>query len=66
MTNKYKYFIANWKMFGNLKSLNSLNKVIHFAKSYKAKKKVRIIYCPPYVLLRDFVKKFDRSIINAC
>ena len=50
MTNKYMYFIANWKMFGNLKSLNSLNKVIKFLKSFK-KKKLRIIYCPPYTLI---------------
>ena len=32
MTNKYMYFIANWKMFGGLKSLNTLNKVIKFLK----------------------------------
>ena len=28
MTNKYKYFVANWKMFGDIKTLNSLNKVV--------------------------------------
>ena len=33
MTNKYMYFIANWKMYGNLSSLNTLNKVIKFSKS---------------------------------
>ena len=37
MTNKYMYFIANWKMFGDLKSLNSLNKVIKFLKNLKKK-----------------------------
>jgi len=25
MTNKYMYFIANWKMFGGLGTLNSVN-----------------------------------------
>ena len=35
MTNKLKYFIANWKMYGDLKSIKSLNKVIKFAKSFK-------------------------------
>ena len=35
MTNKYMYFIANWKMFGDLKTINSLDKVIKFSKSYK-------------------------------
>ena len=28
--NNNMYFIANWKMYGDLKSLNSLNKVIKF------------------------------------
>ena len=26
MTNDYKYFVANWKMFGDIKTLNSINK----------------------------------------
>ena len=37
MTNKYMYFIANWKMFGGLNSLNSINKVIKFLKIFKKK-----------------------------
>ena len=32
MTNKYMYFIANWKMFGDLRTLNSLDSVIKFSK----------------------------------
>ena len=32
MTNKYMYFVANWKMFGDLRTLNTLNKVIAFTK----------------------------------
>ena len=51
------YFIANWKMFGNLSSLNSLNKVIKFSRS-KDINKGRLIYCPPYTLLSSFSKKF--------
>ena len=35
MTNKYMYFIANWKMFGGLNSLNSLHKVVNFLKTLK-------------------------------
>ena len=38
MTNKYMYFIANWKMFGTLKTLNSLKRVISFSNNYKKKK----------------------------
>lgn len=35
MTNKYMYFVANWKMFGDLRTLNSLDKVIKFSKTNK-------------------------------
>ena len=58
MTNKYIYFVANWKMFGNLRTLNSLNKVISFVKKNK-QRKFRLIYCPPATLidpLNDKVK----------
>ncbi len=63
MTNKYMYFIANWKMFGNMNSLNSLNKVIKFSKS-KEIKKGRLIYCPPYTLLSSFLDKFKNCLID--
>ena len=51
------YFVANWKMYGNLSSLNTLEKVIKFSKS-KEINKGRLIYCPPYTLLSSFSKKF--------
>jgi triosephosphate isomerase len=57
MTNKYMYFVANWKMYGSLSSLNTLDKVIKFSKS-KEIKKGRLIYCPPYTLISSFSKKF--------
>tara|TARA_B100000945_G_scaffold312499_1_gene307125 strand:+ start:383 stop:1123 length:741 start_codon:yes stop_codon:yes gene_type:complete len=63
MTNKYMYFIANWKMFGNLKSLNTLNKVIKFSKS-KEIKKGRLIYCPPNTLITSFFQKFKSCLID--
>ena len=63
MTNKIMYFIANWKMFGNLKSLNSLDKVIKFSKS-KEIKKGRLIYCPPNTLISSFFKKFKKCLID--
>ena len=63
MTNKYMYFIANWKMYGNSKSLNSLDKVIKFSKS-KEINKGRLIYCPPYTLLDSFLKKFKNCLID--
>ena len=63
MTNKYMYFVANWKMFGNTKSINTLNKVIKFSKSKKIKKG-RIIYCPPNTLISSFLKKFNNCLID--
>jgi len=57
MTNKYMYFVANWKMYGNLSSLNTLGKVIKFSKS-KEIKGGRLIYCPPNTLISSFSKKF--------
>ena len=63
MTNKIMYFVANWKMFGNYKSINTLNRVIKFSKS-KAIKKGRLIYCPPYTLISSFFKKFENCLID--
>ena len=51
------YFVANWKMYGNLSSLNTLDKVVKFSKS-KEIKKGRLIYCPPYTLISSFSKIF--------
>ena len=63
MTNKYMYFIANWKMYGNTKSLNTLDKVIKFSKS-KEINKGRLIYCPPNTLISSFFKKFQNCLID--
>jgi len=63
MTNKYMYFIANWKMFGDLKTLNSLDKVINFSKNNK-KNKFKIIYCPPNTLIRPLSKRLKKTKIE--
>jgi triosephosphate isomerase len=63
MKNKYMYFIANWKMYGNLSSLNTLDKVIKFSKS-KEINKGRLVYCPPYTLISSFSKKFKNCQIG--
>ena len=54
------YFIANWKMYGKNSSINTLNNVIKLSKISKYKK-ANIIYCPPYTLLHQFVKKTKKS-----
>tara|TARA_B100001123_G_scaffold150000_1_gene173580 strand:+ start:366 stop:1088 length:723 start_codon:yes stop_codon:yes gene_type:complete len=58
------YFIANWKMFGNLNTLNSLHKVNKFLKSFKKNKFVKIIYCPPSTLIRPMSKKLRNTKID--
>ena len=63
MTNKYMYFIANWKMFGDLKTLNSLDKVIKFSKANK-KSKFKIVYCPPNTLVRPLSKRLTKTKIE--
>ena len=62
MTNNM-FFIANWKMFGDLKSINSTKKVIKLSKNKKYKK-AQIIYCPPYTLLDKFLKITNNSKIK--
>ena len=64
MTNKYMYFIANWKMYGGLNSLNSLHKVNKFFKNFKKGKFAKIIYCPPNTLIRPMSKKLNGSSIE--
>ena len=63
MTNKYTYFVANWKMFGDLRTLNLLDKVIKFSKTNK-KNKFRIIYCPPSTLICPLSKRLKKTKID--
>ena len=64
MTNKYMYFIANWKMFGVLNSLNSTHKVAKFLKNFKKNNLLKIIYCPPNTLIRPMTKKLKDTHID--
>ena len=63
MTNNNIYFIANWKMYGNIRDINKVNPVIKLANAKKYKK-YKIIYCPPYTLLNNFYKKVRNSRIS--
>ena len=63
MTNINKYFIANLKMYGNKKYVKSIKKVIDFKKKKKYSK-AKLIYCPPYTLLSDFVNLTKKSSID--
>ena len=64
MTNKYMYFIANWKMFGSLNSLKSLDKFIKFFKNFKKNTYSKIIYCPPTILINPMIKKLKKTRIQ--
>ena len=63
MTNKYTYFIANWKMFGDIRSLNFLDKVVTFIKKYK-KNNIKLIYFPPATLINLLSQKFKNTSID--
>ena len=60
MTNNKIYFIANWKMYGTLKSIQSLKNVIKL-KNKQIYNKAKIIYCPPYTLLELFSKSIKKT-----
>ena len=57
------YFVANWKMFGDLRTLNSLDKVIKFSKTNK-KNKFKIVYCPPNTLIRPLSRRLKKTKIE--
>ena len=62
MTNNI-YFIANWKMYGDTSSINSLNKIINLSKVKKFNK-AKIIYFPPFTLIQSFINKFKKTKIS--
>ena len=62
MTNNM-FFIANWKMFGDFRSVNSIKKVINLSKNKKYKK-AKIVYCPPYTLINKTLNLVKNSNIQ--
>ena len=64
MTNKFRYFIGNWKMFGDFNSFNIIKKIQQFCIKHKKKvKKNKIILCVPNILLNFFNKKINSKVI---
>ncbi len=53
-------FIANWKMYGNTSNITKSTSVIKLANT-KNYKKHKIIYCPPYTLLKNFYDKVKNT-----
>tara|TARA_B100000965_G_scaffold405468_1_gene439695 strand:- start:299 stop:1051 length:753 start_codon:yes stop_codon:yes gene_type:complete len=60
MTNNNMIFIANWKMYGNTSNITKSTSVIKLANT-KNYKKHKIIYCPPYTLLKNFYDKVKNT-----
>ena len=60
MAYKYKYFIANWKMFGDFSSLKIINSVNGYINKIKSKKN-RIIFCVPNTLISHFSNRLKKS-----
>ena len=64
MTNKLKYFIGNWKMFGDFSSfkiIQKLNKYIYKSKNLGKKK---IVLCVPNTLIHFYKKKLRSRLIS--
>ena len=63
MTNKYRYFIGNWKMFGQLSSIKILKRVNSYLNKVKNNNS-KVIFCPPYTLINPFVRQLKKSAIS--
>ena len=64
MTNKLKYFVGNWKMFGDFSYILILNRLHAFCtKFHKRNKKYKVIFCVPNTLIYFFTKKFKSKFV---
>ena len=64
MTNKLKYFIGNWKMFGDFGSFNIINKINQFAYKNRKYNSKKIVLCVPNTLIYFFKKKLKSRYIS--
>ncbi len=64
MTNKLKYFIGNWKMFGDFGSFKIINKINQFTYKYRKLNKKKIILCVPNTLIYYFKKRLKSKFIS--
>jgi len=64
MTNKLKYFIGNWKMFGDFGSFKIIKAINKFSQTAKnISKNNKIILCVPNTLIYFFKKKLKSRFI---
>jgi len=65
MTNKLRYFIGNWKMFGDFSDFKIIQAINNFThKSKKLYKKKKIVLCVPSTLIYNFKKKLVSKSIS--
>ena len=63
MTNKFNYFIGNWKMFGDLSSIKLVKEIKSNLRIFK-KNKFKVIFCVPYTLINSYSKQLRKSSIS--
>ena len=61
MTNKLKYFIGNWKMFGDISSLSIAIRINSFCRFFKKREKIKTVLCIPNTLIYTFSKKIKKK-----
>ena len=65
MTNKLNYFIGNWKMFGDFRSLKIIYRINNFLSSFnKIHTKNKIIFCVPNTLISFYSQKLKSNLIS--
>ena len=64
MTNKLKYFIGNWKMFGDFSSFKIIHKINQYLYREKNFNKKKIVLCVPNTLIHFFKKKLKSKLIS--
>jgi len=63
MTNKLKYFVANWKMFGDFTSFKIINETKKYISKNKRSHKKKIVFCVPNTLIHAFKKKLTSKVV---
>ncbi len=63
MTNKLKYFVGNWKMFGDFTSYKIVNKINQYIYKHRGPKNSKIVLCVPNTLIHPFRNKLKHKAI---
>ena len=64
MTNKLKYFIGNWKMFGDFGSFKIISKINQFCYKNRNIHNKKIVLCVPNILIYFFNKKLKSRYLS--